>query len=80
MHVGISENLTATSSTTAHDALVFVLQRADHGSHIVFLGNFHAGLLLQLGFVDSELNGLSSRLGAEVVHTCLQALKTRKRE
>ena len=72
------------SLRSAHEAVVLVLDGADHGGH-VFVDRIDAiagaaavllvlglaavgGRLLQLGLVHRELDGLGSGLGAQVVH------------
>merc|ERR1740131_222987 len=73
---------------TAHKTIILVVDTASQSFHI-FLHRDHItssswclldNLLslhysvLHLGLVDSELNGLSSRLGSKIVHASLQAL------
>ena len=65
---------------STHEAIVFVLQRTDHGRRVslfdLLLRDFGRLSLVELLLVQGELDGVGGRLRPQVVHPRLQTLWT----
>lgn len=77
-------------SRAAHETVILVLERADHGFDIVSSLFFGGGsvvmsdrvvglrtgrLLVQFSLIDGELNGARCGLRSQVIHSSFQALR-----